>query len=754
MNLKDFLTKYDRVQVPALQRDYAQGRKSQKSVAEEFLAAIFSVLLGDKKSLHIDFIFGYKDSSDTFLLIDGQQRITTLWLLHFYIYKKADIKEYEFLGHFSYAVRKSSKNFCKNLLIKDFDLDTLPSKAIRDNEGAFEDRENLRNDPTIKAMLNMLDLIYERLGEIDDFHTLAENLNRITFSEFNMGEFHLGEELYIKMNARGKQLSKYENLKAFIEKNDDIKKDITILSRIDNAWSDYFFASDFRDSAYTKDSHQNSFDEKGLNFLHYANLFFKLESEKISNEELKEIIDKPIRAIDDFYEPLQEIENIRLLNRFIEMCLLHKDLDLLKSKDSAFFKGKSMGYVDICYFFALLHYVRKSSDIKNKQSLKDYLRVCRNLIENHTLDRAIDVPMFFRIFKELAKGSDDIYRFLCESKFDSTNNMLDLEIKKARLIIDFRDGRIEDNWEEIFNQTSDDEVLVGRVDFLLDFSDEKFKYESYETRFMAYDDFGDLVDIDDFDGDEAKYENPNFQRFCKYANLTMQILDREHFLNANLALFQRAFLSVGNYGFYATNYFYGNVPSNIYRDREAMNWLLSGVKNTEKMPYFKRLLDLLLQHSQKDLASKMQDIIDDCDLSSKEWWEQLLIKQEGLFEFLNETRRPFQYTRRIYFGDYTEQVVLLNKTKVTYNQNNARDLLTYGFYLYLQNLGFNVSAYDSEAVIYYYEQDSIEANFYINGVCIICDSVESKITIGKQNFAINLDGDIFREFDRIARHIS
>lgn len=734
MNLKEFLTKYNRVQVPALQRDYAQGRKSKKSVAKEFLDAIFSVLLGKKENLHIDFIFGYKDSSDTFLLIDGQQRITTLWLLHFYIYKKADIKECEFLGHFSYAVRKSSKKFCKNLLKSDFDLDTLPSKAIADNEGAFEDRENLRNDPTIKAMLNMLDLIYRHLEEIEDFHTLAENLNKITFSEFDMGQFNLGEELYIKMNARGKQLSKYENLKAFIEKGEGVKRDIEILSRIDNAWSDYFFNANDLDS----------FDEKGLNFLHYANLFFKLEAGKIKEEELKEMIDEPSRVIDEFYAPLQKIENIRLLDDFIKMCLLHKDLDLLKSTDSAFFKGKSMGYVNLCHFFALLHYVRQTSDIKNKQSLKDYLRVCRHLIENHTLDRAIDVPMFFRIFNDISKGSNDIYRFLCDFKSKNPSEMLSLEIRKAKLIIAFRDKEINDNWEEILDKTSDNEVLVGRVDFLLDFSDEKFKYESYETRFMAY---------DDFDGDEAKYENPNFQRFCKYANLTMQILDRERFLNANLALFQRAFLSVGNYGFYATNYFYGNVPSNIYRDREAMNWLLSGVRNDEEMPYFKRLLDLLLQHSQKDLASKMQDIIDDCDLSSKEWWEQLLIKQEGLFEFLNEKKQPFQKTRRIYFGDYTKQVILLNKTKVTYNQKYAKDLLTYGFYLYLQNLGFNVSTYDEEAVIYDYEQDSIKANFSVNGVSIICNSEKSHITIDKQKFHIDLEGDIFKEFERIAREV-
>ena len=87
LNLKDFLSKYN-VEVPILQRDYAQGRKSQENVANEFLEAIFSLLCGNKKSLHIDFIYGYKEG-EKFILIDGQQRITTLWLLHFYLYKKA-----------------------------------------------------------------------------------------------------------------------------------------------------------------------------------------------------------------------------------------------------------------------------------------------------------------------------------------------------------------------------------------------------------------------------------------------------------------------------------------------------------------------------------------------------------------------------------------------------------------------------------------------------------------------------------------
>ena len=85
INLKNFLEKYN-VEIPMLQRDYAQGRKSKENIAKDFLEKIFEVLKGKTKNLHIDFIYGYREN-DKFILVDGQQRITTLWLIHFMIYQ-------------------------------------------------------------------------------------------------------------------------------------------------------------------------------------------------------------------------------------------------------------------------------------------------------------------------------------------------------------------------------------------------------------------------------------------------------------------------------------------------------------------------------------------------------------------------------------------------------------------------------------------------------------------------------------------
>ncbi|WP_158652298.1 DUF262 domain-containing protein, partial [Helicobacter bizzozeronii] len=254
----------ERIEIPMLQRDYAQGRKSQENIACKFLKALFRVLEGEedegtKNTLHLDLVYGYENGS-VFKLIDGQQRVTTLWLLHFLLYKQAhrleEIKEQ--LSYFTYHTRESSKEFCEKLLEEDFEWAQQPSEVIRQNEGSFGDVSDLENDPTIKAMIHMLDLIYDHLK--DNGARLDHYINRlpnISFNVINMEEFKLGEDLYIKLNARGKLLSKFENLKAFMEQADIAHE---WLLALDRHWSDYFFESDKAEA----------FDQRFFHFLHYA----------------------------------------------------------------------------------------------------------------------------------------------------------------------------------------------------------------------------------------------------------------------------------------------------------------------------------------------------------------------------------------------------------------------------------------------------------------------------------------------------
>ena len=96
-NLKDILSnKKLKISIPIIQRDYAQGRMDSKSsnIRNKFLDEIFNRLDNDE-NLFLDFVYGNIEG-DKFIPIDGQQRLTTLFLLHLYFAKKEN-KECEVL---------------------------------------------------------------------------------------------------------------------------------------------------------------------------------------------------------------------------------------------------------------------------------------------------------------------------------------------------------------------------------------------------------------------------------------------------------------------------------------------------------------------------------------------------------------------------------------------------------------------------------------------------------------------------------
>lgn len=82
----------DRIVIPKIQRDYAQGRPSAKKIRERFLSSIYGAI--DKESstpIELDFVYGELarvNGDILFMPLDGQQRLTTLFLLHWYLAKR------------------------------------------------------------------------------------------------------------------------------------------------------------------------------------------------------------------------------------------------------------------------------------------------------------------------------------------------------------------------------------------------------------------------------------------------------------------------------------------------------------------------------------------------------------------------------------------------------------------------------------------------------------------------------------------
>ena len=211
-----------KIVIPMIQRDYVQGRNDKKvnEIRRNLISSIKSALDGEKK-LDFDFIYGSTKENDNstkeLSLLDGQQRITTLFLLHLYFAKKEKIDDEEIrkiLHNFSYQNRVTSREFCKKIVDEDFSIDkgTKISESIKQKTWYYSE---WNNDPTIKNMLNMLDYINEVFYEYKSFDKLI-NEDIVSFYFIPLEEFNLTDELYIKMNSRGKKLTNFEIFKSKI----------------------------------------------------------------------------------------------------------------------------------------------------------------------------------------------------------------------------------------------------------------------------------------------------------------------------------------------------------------------------------------------------------------------------------------------------------------------------------------------------------------------------------------------------------
>lgn len=301
-NLLAFLTDKN-VRIPQLQRDYVQGSDKAKEIRDLFICDLVETLSADtpevkQKTLHLDFIYGstYEEApasglhphwkegelhidtpnsdvnepTKVFLPLDGQQRLTSLWLLHWMLCPETEADAAKkLLLHFSYATRSSSRRFCAALVahIGDGELKQL-LKTNKAKSALMEAPWFLpawQKDPTVNSMIEMLVAIGTRLGEADTaplWKRLQEGAITFTVIEIQSNEFRLTDELYIKMNNRGRLLTDWECYKAkaieclgevvFTEENAGLWESLQANEqektpadyfsfRVDGHWQDFFW---------------------------------------------------------------------------------------------------------------------------------------------------------------------------------------------------------------------------------------------------------------------------------------------------------------------------------------------------------------------------------------------------------------------------------------------------------------------------------------------------------------------------------
>lgn len=258
------ITKDINIVIPMIQRDYAQGRSSAKNIRKSFVQTLHKALSSNTE-LNLDFIYGsYEEvgNNKAFIPLDGQQRLTTLFLLYWLISKrehKNETDEYAFLGRFTYQTRQSTRAFC------DFLGNFKPQFEQSLSHEIKEDPQFIllwENDPTVRGMLVMLDELNDTFyGDGPDFE-YWNNLNNITFFFADLNELGISDEIYIKMNSRGKPLTPFEHFKVELDK---VVADSNFSEKVDTIWTDLFWKI-----RQENDSELPIVDDCFLNYIHFV----------------------------------------------------------------------------------------------------------------------------------------------------------------------------------------------------------------------------------------------------------------------------------------------------------------------------------------------------------------------------------------------------------------------------------------------------------------------------------------------------
>lgn len=375
------------IYIPRIQRDYAQGRQDSvtQQIREKFVDDIFDCLVNYKqtgKVLDVNFIYGNIEEYNTkkrFIPIDGQQRLTTLFLLHWYfaVYSdriNTDPEVMKRLLQFQYETRNVTGKFCRNLSeYVRIDLKALTdgkkvSDAIRNYYWFFSDFDN---DPSVRGMLVMIDAIHNKAMEciqagisLDGiFDLLISDDPPIRFLYLNIDDVGLTDSIYIKMNSRGKPLTHFENFKAQLRNylSDDEKFANEFLDNINGEWSQFFWNPNYRktikDPETGEDVLETTFDSQMMKFFRFGMMMdyianvddsIVVNNQKLIRDVLKDLVREPdylftSRLFKDGFQNVYSLKSekpVLTIETFKRICTL---LNVMAKKQK---ETNSISFVD------------------------------------------------------------------------------------------------------------------------------------------------------------------------------------------------------------------------------------------------------------------------------------------------------------------------------------------------------------------------------------------------------------------------
>lgn len=672
------LEKCQRIVIPQIQRDYAQGRDKESDVRNAFLSALQGALgkLADDPSLplNLDFIYGSMEGRDgqSFLPLDGQQRLTTLFLLHWYLaWRDGKLTEFRAAlweqnhARFSYGVRPSSTEFFDALV--QF-MPTVAPEQVPSVRRLLEDQSwyflYWRLDPTIQSALTMLDAMHERFHQSTGLYGRLVDRDQpaVTFQLLQLEHFGLSDDLYIKMNARGKPLTPFETFKARFEEllttlysterrtidGTEFPVPQFFELRMDTQWTDFFWQY--------KNPTSHTFDDAVMNLV-WALIRISLDpAHPRFNDQTGQLRTRGFAASYTAFHERGWLTRV-LADNFI--CLLEawSGGGKLKSQlpnaryfdETAFFKKaitnpSGLEYSELARFAGLVAYLRAHEGAVDGAELQEWMRVVFNLVENSNIERAEDFGRSLAGLQNLVPHSRQILQHLAESSAESqgfNQQQAREEILKAKLILAHPD------WRSRIEAAEQHGYFRGQIEFLLDFAGTSTSATQAPVR--------------DWPASRHAEIQAAFSDLFAKAEQTFNANGLIEF-PGNSHLWQRALLAIGDYLIQgSSNHSFATDPVGNW---DSWKRFLRGTSRA----YLNTLWSKL--DAQSPLSPQLQKIID--DTTGLEPWRTAILKHPQVIDYCQE--------REIRRRAGVEEFYLLKKKQM----NGAHaELFSYALYLEL-----------------------------------------------------------------------
>lgn len=697
LSYMDIVRKEGNIKIPLIQRDYAQGRPSKKvtSIREKFVKDLYNSIITNTR-FNLDFVYGATDDK-RFIPLDGQQRLTTLFLIHLYLdgLRGEQIEKLKFL--FTYETRDSSRLFCEKIVANRYELFSIeslsgkvnsngkvvkpiPSSVIRD-QAWWLNRWNA--DPTIDGMLRMLDTIDSIFFK--NWEKAATNLfsvdhNTILFQFLKLEDFYDPDDLFIKMNARGLPLTEFEIFKRkWMEQIENFYAPVEVKdmkSLIDVSWTDFlwplrkqrpglknidpFFQNILK---LIIGNSSASFSIKGMDF----DILFEANKKELSFSYGK------------YVEEYNVVFNKDMLDRIKE------ELDVMCNPDSIFTKFrtngiKNEGWIDLekeWKFFVIqdrdnnnpnykgrvfLYALSRFSSLitsTNDSEVNQWARLIRNLVENNRFDSSNDVVKVIQdidvILVELVayckvnQGLSRVNDWVAQNTFTPkgfTNSQWEEERIKAEL-------RKDSAWNIEITEAERHPYFDGKISFILWCS-------------------GEIAIRTPFDNTALR---KNIDKFKLYKEKCIKLFDKAGQKDSEITsefLLVRAMLSKGD-----------------YMPRLSSN-RINVYNNPLHRDYSWKALFGINDNTHEKALKILQQVLDDDNFN-------IVNVSESLKTIVNKRKRQnMPLWRRLLTSDYGGQILSYSRQGfIAFDDGNANNTLIYG--------SSKRSGYHSELNILYLE---------------------------------------------------